>query len=159
MAYQRDELLCPECGVRFTRTYNLRRHRETHCENRRVNECNECDRSFCTKFSLARHKIRFHSQPDTAEHPPELEVDGAVPLIAPFQEEGEICVECAKLCPDGAKRAHEIDARSEREEKKGSKRIRCTFAVWSRHGWARYRGGASPALARPGTTRGVGANP
>ena len=95
-----EELLCPECGLRFTRSYNLRRHRETHEKNRRVHECSECDKSYRTKFSLARHKIRVHSPPVAAEQ--ESEEEGGEPLIAPFLEEGEICVECSKLCPDDA---------------------------------------------------------
>ena len=73
MADKGEELLCPECGLRFTRTYNLRRHRETHEKNRRVHECSECDKSYRTKFSLARHKIRFHSPPVTVERESEEE--------------------------------------------------------------------------------------
>ena len=46
---------CAECGLRFRQISGLRQHSIKHSGE--AIECDICDKSFCTKFYLARHKV------------------------------------------------------------------------------------------------------
>ncbi|VDK86745.1 unnamed protein product [Litomosoides sigmodontis] len=53
------ELKCSECGKQFQKTFNLKRHKETH-SNIKAYKCNKCGEKFGRLFTLKRHE-KLHS--------------------------------------------------------------------------------------------------
>ncbi|XP_033845258.2 zinc finger protein 11-like [Periophthalmus magnuspinnatus] len=63
---------CPVCEKSFLRAAAMRRHLETHSENRELKyKCSNCDKRFRDQYDMTRHNMRVHEKevgsPPTAE--------------------------------------------------------------------------------------------
>ncbi|XP_049617149.1 zinc finger protein 11 [Syngnathus scovelli] len=56
---------CPVCGKSFLRAAAMRRHQETHSENRELKyKCDRCDKRFRDQYDMKRHNMRVHERDD-----------------------------------------------------------------------------------------------
>uniref|UniRef100_A0AAV2IV96 C2H2-type domain-containing protein n=1 Tax=Knipowitschia caucasica TaxID=637954 RepID=A0AAV2IV96_KNICA len=56
---------CPVCEKTFLRAAAMRRHLETHSENRELKyKCGNCDKSFRDQYDMTRHNMRVHEKAD-----------------------------------------------------------------------------------------------
>ncbi|XP_054655791.1 zinc finger protein 11-like [Dunckerocampus dactyliophorus] len=56
---------CPVCGKNFLRAAAMRRHQETHSENRDLrHKCAHCDKRFRDQYDMNRHNMRVHERED-----------------------------------------------------------------------------------------------
>ncbi|XP_061523668.1 zinc finger protein 420-like isoform X1 [Phycodurus eques] len=56
---------CPMCDKSFLRAAAMRRHQETHSENRKLKyKCAHCDKRFRDQYDMNRHNMRVHERDD-----------------------------------------------------------------------------------------------
>lgn len=54
---------CKQCGIKFSRKNNLKRHEKSHSSNSKSVQCPDCDKSFFDKQHMQRH-LAIHSRPN-----------------------------------------------------------------------------------------------
>ncbi len=137
-----SNMSCPVCDRTFSKLYNLQRHMQTHGEQTSHHECEECGAKLRTRFALSRHRIRFHLP--IGENAPQ---SVTTPLIAPFLEEGEMCVECSTTHAD----TFELEEHMRKEHPPLAKRRKkqSGFGVTLRSGRQTDKRGSTEAVLRP----------
>lgn len=85
---------CPICEKSFLRAAAMRRHLETHSENRELKyKCSNCDKRFRDQYDMTRHNMRVHDKEDVGS-PPESE--NSVDLNSSISSENKHCILCGK---------------------------------------------------------------
>lgn len=84
---------CPVCEKSFLRAAAMRRHLETHSENRELKyKCSQCDKRFRDQYDMTRHNMRVHEK--DADSPPQTE-DLEEPNVS-ITSENKHCGLCGK---------------------------------------------------------------
>ncbi|XP_061663043.1 zinc finger protein 420-like [Syngnathoides biaculeatus] len=92
---------CPVCGKSFLRAAAMRRHQETHSENRKLKyKCAHCDKRFRDQYDLNRHNMRVHERDDANANADEDDAnadDRAAENEAPEESDDKNCPLCGKF--------------------------------------------------------------
>ncbi|XP_077399360.1 uncharacterized protein LOC144034473 [Vanacampus margaritifer] len=83
---------CPVCGKSFLRAAAMRRHHETHSENRELKyKCDHCDKRFRDQYDMKRHNMRVHERDD------DVDDEAAAEPEAPEMADNKNCALCGKF--------------------------------------------------------------
>ncbi|XP_019749175.1 zinc finger protein 11-like [Hippocampus comes] len=85
---------CPVCGKSFLRAAAMRRHQETHSENRELKyKCGRCNKRFRDQYDMKRHNMRVHERDDDNA---DEEEEAAAEPESPEMSDNKNCALCGK---------------------------------------------------------------
>ena len=68
MKIHASPIVCIECGKKFKRPFELKRHEDEVHKNLRTFDCEVCGKSFPRKSSLKSHQQNVHEKEDKCSH-------------------------------------------------------------------------------------------
>ncbi|XP_061923098.1 zinc finger protein 11-like [Entelurus aequoreus] len=84
---------CPVCGKNFLRAAAMRRHQETHSENRDLRyKCAHCDKRFRDQYDMNRHNMRVHEREEPNSTTEDVVEPGSLEML-----DNKNCSLCGKF--------------------------------------------------------------
>ncbi|XP_057711466.1 zinc finger protein 30-like [Corythoichthys intestinalis] len=88
-----NDKTCPVCGRSFLRASAMRRHQETHSENRELKyKCAHCDKGFRDPYDMKRHIMRIHERDNSID-----DDEAAAESDSPETSDDRNCALCGKF--------------------------------------------------------------